>query len=172
MEGRDYYTKLYPMLTNFKLYDNSETYFYNCISYSIGRKDVFTWPGRSVNDDVISYWVGNDVVTFESFDYFYNQHGYELCGNIDIRYDPNYTKVALFIKNGIPTHASIQIDENWWESKIGVLGIIKHDLFEIEGGNYGQVEYIYKKKKENLSESILNFDEFLKQIFEKKYEKI
>jgi hypothetical protein len=74
---------------------------------------------------------------------------------LDFSYDPKYTKVALYTKDGIPTHASIQIDDTWWESKIGSLGIIRRDLFEIEDNTYGRVSRIYKKLKEIKNENII-----------------
>jgi hypothetical protein len=62
--------------------------------------------------------------------------------------------LIIFCKDGIPTHAAIQIDYDWWESKIGQMGIIEHDLFEIESDIYGEVTQIYMKRK-NLTERII-----------------
>ena len=38
-----------------------------------------------------------------------------------------------------------KLDGYWWESKIGLSEIIKHDLFEIEGGKYGYIIQMYEK---------------------------
>jgi hypothetical protein len=82
---------------------------------------------------------------------------------LDFSYDPKYIKVALYTKNGIPTHAAIQSDKVFWESKIGEYGIIKHDLFEIEDSCYGELTQIYRKLK-NLNETkILRYYQFIKQ---------
>ena len=51
----------------------------------------------------------------------------------------------------------IQLDI-YWESKIGSAGIIRHDLFEIEGDSYGQLTQIYKKLK--VVNEILLFKDF------------
>ena len=161
LNNKDYYNKSYPLLTEFELYDDSEDDNYNCISYSVGVTDRGFWPIEGCDD----CWYGNSEVSVESFDLFYKKYGFEKCNFIDVLHDKNYTKVALFLKNGKPTHASIQIDNDWWESKIGQLGIIKHYLFELECEIYGEVCIIYKKRI-HLSESlkrILNFNNFIRQ---------
>jgi len=80
---------------------------------------------------------------------------------LDFSYDPKYIKVALYTNKGIPTHASIQIDDYYWESKIGRLGIIKHDLFEIEDNVYGEVSQIYRKTKAIKERIITKFKRFI-----------
>ena len=101
MLGDDYYKRLFPLIIDFELLPNGESYDFNCISH---------------------------------------------------------TKVALYTKNGIPTHACIQHNYIYWESKIGSAGIIRHDLFEIEGDSYGQLTQIYKKLK--VVNEILLFKDF------------
>jgi hypothetical protein len=140
MENKEYYRKLFPLLTDYELTPNSESKDFNCISHTLGLKDKNAWP------DGDGYWPVSNEKTKEAFDEFYEYHGFEKC-SLDFSYDPNYIKVALFLNDGFPTHASIQIDDFWWESKIGQLGIIKHDLFEIEDDVYGEVSQIYKKLK-------------------------
>lgn len=66
--------------------------------------------------------------------------------------------MALYINNSKPKHASIQIDFDWWESKVGQLGIIKHDLFELEDDTYGNVEIIFRKLK--ITNEILKFKDY------------
>ena len=113
-----------------------------------------SWP-----TDPDYYWPVKREVTKEAFDLFYEYHGFQKLNLIDFSYDARYIKVALYTNNGIPNHASIQIDNSWWESKVGSLGIIKHDLFEMENKTYGQVTQIYKMNR-NLNE-ILFFNEFI-----------
>ena len=154
-QDKNYYKKNYLLLTQFELYEDSEDDNYNCISYSVGLTDRGFWPIKGRDD----CWYGINEVTINSFDIFYEHYGFKRCDYLDILYDKNYIKVAIFTKENIPTHASIQIDDNWWESKIGQLGIIKHDIFEIEGDIYGKLSHIYKKKI-NINE-LLNFTEFI-----------
>ena len=154
MENKEYYRKLFPLLTDYDLVPNSESEKYNCISHTIGRNDVSSFP---LGDDT-DYWPVINEKTKESFDKFYEYHGFEKC-SLDFSYDPSYIKVALFLNKGIPKHASIQVDDFWWESKIGRLGILKHDLFEIEDDVYGKVDQIYKKLK--TTNEVLLFKDFL-----------
>jgi hypothetical protein len=129
MENKYFYRKLYPLLTDFELLPNSESYEYNCISYTIGIYDKSSWPTGDGN-----FWPVKKETTKESFDIFYEYYGFE--------------KIAC-----------IQYDDCLWESKIGSLGIIRHDLFEIENERYGQVTQIYRKLR--IINEILLFKDFI-----------
>jgi hypothetical protein len=153
MENKEYYKRLFPLLTNYELIIDSESFSYNCISHTINIKDKNYWPTNE-------YWPTNRDLSKSSFDEFYEYHGFKKLNYLDISYDPNFIKVALYSKDGIPTHASIQIDGDFWESKIGQLGIIKHDLFEIEDSVYGEVTQIYRKPKEIKERIITKFKRF------------
>jgi hypothetical protein len=159
MENKLFYKKLFPLLTNYDLIPNSESDSYNCISHTIHLKEDISWP-----IDTRHYWPTKRELTKESFDLFYEHHGFEKLSILDFTYNENYTKVVLYTNNNIPTHAAIQIDNTYWESKIGRLGIIRHDLFEIENDVYGEITQIYRKRnilKENL---IFKFRDFIKII--------
>ncbi len=155
MENKSLYKRLFPLLTDYDVYFNSESYKYNCISHTINIDNRNSWPTNPK-----FYWPVKRELTKESFDLFYEYHGFVKC-SLDFSHDVKYIKVALFCNNiGTPTHASIQVANDWWGSKIGSLGIIKHDLFEIEDLIYGEVTQIYKKLK-RLDERILSFGEFI-----------
>ena len=154
MLGDDYYKRLFPLIIDFELLPNGESYDFNCISHTIGIDDDICWP--HIDGDY--YWPVKKETTKECFDLFYEYHGFEKIKFLDFSYDPKYTKVALYTKNGIPTHACIQHNYIYWESKIGSAGIIRHDLFEIEGDSYGQLTQIYKKLK--VVNEILLFKDF------------
>jgi hypothetical protein len=157
MEDKSYYKKLFPLLIDYELIQNSETDNFNCISHTLGINTTPSWP--TDND---YYWPTKRELTKESFDNFYDHHGFEKLSLLDISYDKRYNKVALYTKDGIPTHASIQIDDIWWESKIGGLGIIKHDLFEIEDDVYGEITQIYRKRLKTNESLITRFKDFIK----------
>lgn len=123
-------------------------------------KDRHSWPSN--NPDV--YWPVEKIPNKKSFDQFYEYHGFEKIKQLDISYEPGYVKVALYMKNDSPKHASIQVSDYLWESKIGSLGIIRHDIFEIEGDYYGYVEQIYKKRINIDEKKIVNFKIFLKKL--------
>lgn len=119
-----------------------------------------SWPFDNNN-----YWPVSRDLTKESFDKFYEFHVFEKMNLLNFSYDPKYIKVALYVNKGIPTHAAIQVDEFFWESKIGELGIIKHDLFEIEDNVYGEVTQIYRKLKPTNESRILRYYQFKRRIF-------
>lgn len=149
------------MLFQYELIPNSETYDYNCISHTIGLNNIPSWP---TNKDY--YWPVKRELTKETFDEFYQYHGFEKLNLLDITYHKKFIKVALYMSDNKPTHAAIQCDSRWWESKIGSFGIIKHDLFEIEEGDYGKVIQIYRKPS-NLFEKlkyIKKLDEFFNRV--------
>jgi hypothetical protein len=152
MESKEYYKKLFPLLTDYELIPNSESMEYNCISHTLNIKSDISWPFDNNN-----YWPVSRDLTKESFDKFYEFHGFEKMNLLDFSYDTKYIKVALYSNKGVPTHTSIQFDEFFWESKIGELGIIRHDLFEIEDDIYGRVVQIYRKLKSTNESKILRY---------------
>jgi hypothetical protein len=158
MENKEYYKKIFTLLVDYELIPNSESDNYNFISHSIGINDKISWPYTNYK----SYWPVKRELSKESFDSFYEYHGYEKC-SMDFSHDPRYTKVAIYMNNNKPTHACIQYDEKHWESKIGSLGIIRHDLFELEDKVYGQVVQIYRKRK--FLNEILLFSDYIKNLY-------
>ena len=107
-----------------------------------------------------NYWPVKNELSIESFELLYTYKGFKKLNYLDISYDPNFIKVAIYTKDNIPTHAAIQINDLWWESKIGRLGIIRHDIFEIENVVYGEVTQIYRKPKLIKERIITKFKRF------------
>ena len=135
--------KSFPNLIDFDIYPNTESEKYNCISYSLGLWYKWSWP----TGNEYRYWpIPNKTETKKAFDEFYLHHGYSLIDINNIGYESGYTKVALFVKDNIPKHAAIQLDNTHWESKMGFYEIIKHKLNELEGGIYGNIIQLYSKK--------------------------
>ena len=76
------------------------------------------------------------------FDNFYSRKRYFVCGRsaADCRHEQNRHKIALFCKDGKPSHAAKESGyEGWWESKLGGYIRIIHRLEQLEGHNYGAV---------------------------------
>ena len=63
------------------------------------------------------------------------------------QHDEALEKVALFCKAGVPTHASRQLNEVFWTSKLGQEIDISHDLEAISGKAYGEVSEILARAK-------------------------
>ena len=67
--------------------------------------------------------------------------GYELCGDGNL--EDGYEKIAIYAKDGEPTHAARQLGDGRWTSKLGKYEDIEHDSLDAlngEGfGEYGSV---------------------------------
>lgn len=151
-EEIDYILKLFPGLKaddNFRITSPCD-WDYNCIAWSLERNDVTQWPFPEEYDvlDGIDYWpdsIPRDEYP-ESFLKMYELAGYESCEGADPEH--GFQKIALFVDpDGKVTHASRQLSEGSWTSKLGQLNDIQHATpYSLEGDIYGKVEYILKKK--------------------------
>ena len=119
-----------------------ETPFYNCIAWSVGDNTKWWWP------DGINYWPDNIpcVATVESFRLMYESFDFVVCDNFEI--EAGFEKIALYVNplTKQPTHASRQLSDGKWTSKLGRLKDISHNtLGGVEGAVYG-VPFIFMKR--------------------------
>jgi hypothetical protein len=63
--------------------------------------------------------------------------GFEPCSTGEL--EAGFEKVAIYAREGKPTHAARQIADGRWTSKLGKEVDITHTLVGIEGPAYGQV---------------------------------
>lgn len=111
---------------------------YNCFAWSVGNTTEF------LDTEVDTDYGNNDgSLTFSDFDAFYSQkQGLTPV----IGQSPLSPMVALFAKGGIPKHAAL-VDPRpcgfAFTSKLGPAHLILHDLSQLEGGAYGDVERYY-----------------------------
>lgn len=121
---------------------------YNCIGWAAGTK-LWWWPKRV--GGVNRYWppgVPQDM-TVEAYVKAFEFKGYTECK--DGSFETGFEKVALFAKDGEPTHAARQIDQYCWASKLGSNVDIEHELKAIEGKIYGNVVCYLKRPKDDPS---------------------
>lgn len=127
------------------------THDYNCFACAIGDEERWLWgPGHT-----------HDV---DEFDGFFENHGAtttEHVLNTDIEPEDGYEKVALWRDvDGDVTHFARQDhDDGKWISKAGAWYKIKHDLTELDGSSYGNVDRVYKIPKANFKD--LKDDDFV-----------
>lgn len=127
--------------------------YYNCISWALEISDRWVWPlepDDSDDDDItedVVYWP-SELPLSDSIDNFialFQLYGYELCENGD--YETSMKKVVLYAKNGSCTHASRQLSNGLWTSKMGPLNDIQHGIPEsLEGNFFGKIHCFMKKK--------------------------
>jgi hypothetical protein len=117
---------------------------YNCIGFATGTK-LWWWPLRVPG--VNRYWPPGipQENTIDAHAKAFEFKGYAECA--DGSFEVGFEKVAIFAKDGVPTHAARQIDEYCWTSKLGGNVDIEHELRSIEGNIYGKVVRYLKRHK-------------------------
>lgn len=119
-----------------------ETPLYNCIAWSVGDNTKWWWPNN------IYYWPEKIpcTETVDAFQLMYESFGFSICDNYEI--ETGFEKIALYI-NPItkkPTHASRQLPDGKWTSKLGCKKDISHNtLVGVEGTAYGVSSLIMKR---------------------------
>ena len=116
-------------------------YRYNCIAFAAGDSSNWWWPDRAAEDT----WpaVVPRVETIEAFRDAFATLGYVPCD--DDQQEPGYEKVALFALGGVPKHASRQLPNGRWVSKLGLSEDIEHALHDLTGTEYGDVVFVMKR---------------------------
>jgi hypothetical protein len=119
------------------------TKLYNCIAWAAGDQDTW-WQGELAD----AYWpegipadgsVQSLVTLFQSL-------GYEVCDTPDLEQD--FDKVAIYAKGAEYTHATRQLANGGWTSKLGQSVQIEHaTLDSLTGEAYGAVAQILKRRR-------------------------
>jgi hypothetical protein len=112
---------------------------YNCIAWAAG--DNTRWwcnlPGYRWSNSCRNQTIESLITTFTEI-------GYEICD--EARLEEGLDKVALYAKEGNWTHASRQLPDGRWTSKLGFGEDIEHATPEdLSGDLYGEVYCIMKK---------------------------
>lgn len=123
---------------------SSATELYNCIAWTIGRDDIWVWPGSK------GIWPTNIKRDnkLSSFVDFYQMFGYYMSEN-DQKFEIGYEKVAIYIdpKTEGVTHAAKQTESGKWTSKIGPYVDVEHGTLDsLAGPDYGIVAIMMKRK--------------------------
>jgi hypothetical protein len=114
---------------------------YNCIAWAVGATDAWWWP----SPEAVHYWPAG-VPREETLAAFLE--AFATVGFLpaeDGGWDPKFEKLALYARDGKPTHAARQQPDGTWTSKLGKHVDISHTLRGIEGPVYGQVVAFMKR---------------------------
>ena len=117
---------------------------YNCIAWA-ADDNTFWWepikyPGV--------YWppAATMSATLAAYMEAYASLGYVPCA--DHRLETGFEKIAIFVKDAVPSHAAKQLETGAWTSKLGPFVDISHNLLSgVEGDEYGHVAQIMKRPK-------------------------
>jgi hypothetical protein len=114
---------------------------YNCIAWALNDQTRFIWPLRQRG----FYWPRRLPVeeTLEAFTKLFAAKKYQVCEDGSL--EAGFQKLALFEKDGIPTHAARQLPDGNWTSKLGAHIDVRHSLGALDGGRYGNVALFFKK---------------------------
>lgn len=138
----EFYKQNFPNIKNNNFIITSENDdYYNCISWAYGMSEISLCPNRDRY-----YWPDNISNTehINSFIELYKVIKYESCS--DGILEDGYEKICIYEKDNIPTHASKQLQDGMWTSKMGIYNDVKHSVFALNGGLYGDIT-IYMKRK-------------------------
>lgn len=106
---------------------------YNCIAWAAGDETRWWWPLSP------AYWPADAPreVTLPAFVAAFATIGYYECGGA--HFEEGFEKVALYTRDGAPTHAARQLPDGYWTSKMGNDADISHKLMGVCGKVYGDV---------------------------------
>jgi hypothetical protein len=119
---------------------------YNCIAWAIGEEERercwspepfqgYEWPQSIPKEE-----------TLETYIELFQLHGYFSAEDASL--EKAFEKIAIYVKSGIPSHVSRQLDNGTWTSKLGKDHDITHtDLGCLEGNRYGFVQKILKRPR-------------------------
>lgn len=114
---------------------------YNCIAWAAGDATRRWWPGEPDY-----YWPPDapQGETLESFQAVFAALGYRECAGDEL--EPGYEKVAIFAKDGWPTHAARQLPNGHWSSKLGRWEDIEHHTLQaLVSSLYGGVACLLRR---------------------------
>ena len=115
---------------------------YNCVAFAAGEMNRKWWP--VFHPDF--YWPSNapKINSITSFVAAFSSLGYVECN--DGAVEEGFEKVAFYVREGQPTHASHQMPNGKWKSKLGDWYDIEHAEDAVSSGDYGRIEKYMKRR--------------------------
>jgi len=122
---------------------STATWDYNCIAFAAGVETEWWWPDA----DGQAKWPASvkREERLERFAEAFETLGYQVCeGDL---LEPGYEKIAIYVREGVPTHAAKQLPDGTWKSKLGSWEDIEHrTLKAVEDYVYGKAVLCLKRK--------------------------
>jgi hypothetical protein len=115
----------------------------NGIAWAVGDKERWWddfrgcyWPDKEAESDTVEGWLR--IFALSGY--------YEFAGSGDL--EDGFEKVAIYVKDGEPSHAAHQLESGAWSSKLAFENDIEHDsLGVLEGNFFGEVAHILKRRR-------------------------
>jgi hypothetical protein len=136
---------------------------YNCIAWAYGINNKKLWPNALGYD-----WPRDvpNVPKLESFIILFEKIGFKKCKNGCLKI--GYDKIAIYCDiKGEPKHASKQLSDGKWSSKLGRMEDVSHTVFSMSDGFYGNITTYMERRKEKYYLYFLKYfyDSYLKKYF-------
>ena len=116
---------------------------YNCIAWALGETGRWWWP----DPFGLYYWPTNAPreATLKAMREVLEAAGYAACadGVLEVRME----KIAVYVHQGVLSHAARQTAAGTWTSKLGYLEDIEHQPHAIAGSDYGDVALYMKRRR-------------------------
>ena len=126
---------------------SDDTIIYNCFAFvlghTLGNLDPHPGPGN--------YWPQNITRSVERdiFIQVYAQDGFVPCDNGNL--EEGFEKIAIYVDGTEALHASLQLPDGRWTSKLGQLEDIEHRALEVLAGftgeAYGEIGVYLKRPR-------------------------
>jgi hypothetical protein len=116
---------------------------YNCIAWAAGDQEHWWWPGPPEE----GYWpdAAPRELSIPAFVAAFGLLGFQEC--MDASLEAGFEKVALYLKEGSPTHAARQLTDGRWTSKLGKLEDIMHESLDaLRGEIYGEAKVFLRRR--------------------------
>lgn len=120
---------------------------YNCFAWAGGYDDLNMQPSTN---PIYGWLTGEIGEALDNFEKQFEHLGYkEKTHNAE--YEEGFDKIAFYVKGAEVQHASRQLENGWWTTKLGSYEDITHKKLEgLEGEEYGKVEVILKRVKKGI----------------------
>lgn len=143
---------------------------YNCFAWAAGYDTLNMQPSTN---EMYGWLTGEIGETLDNFEKQFQLLGFERADNDD--WEEGIEKAAFYVKDNIVEHASRQLENGWWASKLGPWEDIEYKMLNgLEGDEYGQVKMIMMRPlkdrtqirvEERVSENaFVNFKNTIKNI--------
>jgi hypothetical protein len=95
----------------------------------------------------MAYWpISDNSLTLEAFKKAFSKLGYVNATSHDNA--DRFERIAIYAKDGIPTHASRQTANGAWTSKLGQAWDIAHEFDALNDGEYGRPMIVMERERQ------------------------
>jgi hypothetical protein len=121
------------------------TWDYNCIAFAADVEVKWWWPDAYGHGFWPISWREESLPCFIEAFKSIGYTGHESCnGNLEAGFE----KIAIYLLNGVPTHAAKQLPDGRWKSKLGPWADIEHNTPKaVEEYIYGKAMVFMKRPK-------------------------